>query len=62
MHALRGTQLPIVIQIRSEDLLPDGIGRLALAAIRQSMKDLEQGALVTIESRKHRVRILPIER
>ena len=61
-HAQRGTCSPSVIQIRCGDVLPDAIGFTALAAIRQSISDLEIGALVTVEPFKHRVRVLPIVR
>ena len=62
IHALRGTRIRSVIQGRCEDTLPNGIGMLVLRAIQESAPHLKQGALVTIESRSHRIRILPIER
>lgn len=51
---------PNVLQVRGEDMLPDHMGDLVLAAIRQHETDLESGALVVVEERKSRVRVLPI--
>ncbi len=51
---------PSVLQVRGEDVLPDHLGNLVVAAIRQHETDLESGALVVVEERKNRVRVLPI--
>jgi predicted nuclease of predicted toxin-antitoxin system len=51
---------PSVLQVRGQDVLPDHIGNLVVAAIGQHESDLENGALVVIEESKNRVRILPI--
>ncbi len=51
---------PSVLQVRGEDVLPGHMGNLVVAAIRQHESDLESGALVVVEERKNRVRILPI--
>lgn len=50
---------PSVMQIRGQDILPQHMSRLVLAAIRQHEQALETGALVVIEERKTRVRVLP---
>jgi predicted nuclease of predicted toxin-antitoxin system len=58
--AFSGANIPSVIQIRSEDLRPDVLaGRVAstLALLAQA---LAEGALVTIEPARERVRILPL--
>jgi predicted nuclease of predicted toxin-antitoxin system len=58
--ASSGANIPSVIQIRTEDLRPEGLaGRVALtlAQLRQALVD---GALVTIEPARDRVRILPL--
>ena len=62
MHALMGTRIPRVIQVRCPEVLPRVIGLTVLAAIRESVGDLETSALVTVEPFKHRVRVLPIKR
>jgi predicted nuclease of predicted toxin-antitoxin system len=62
LHALRATTLPSVIQLRCDETLPAGVGTLLLRAIRESREYLDSGALVTVDPRSHRVRILPIQR
>jgi predicted nuclease of predicted toxin-antitoxin system len=51
---------PSVLQVRGEDVLPDHMGPLVIAALRQHDADLASGALVVVEEDKCRVRILPI--
>jgi predicted nuclease of predicted toxin-antitoxin system len=51
---------PIILQVRCQDVLPDRIGNLVIAATRQHEKDLESGAVVVVDESKNRVRILPI--
>jgi predicted nuclease of predicted toxin-antitoxin system len=52
---------PSVIQIRSEDVSPEWIGEQMIAALRHLQRELEAGALVTIERDRTRLRLLPIE-
>ena len=51
---------PSVLQVRAEDVLPDAIGTLLLAALRQHETDLASGALVVVDAGRSRVRVLPI--
>ena len=51
---------PSVVQVRSEDVLPESIGQVVLRALRQHEALLMTGALVVIEPADFRVRILPI--
>ncbi len=51
---------PSVIQIRSEDLRPNIIGEKIKAALLQLQPELEQGALLTIDASRTRVRLLPL--
>lgn len=51
---------PSVMQIRSEDLNPDSIGVQVTAAIQQTAAELREGALVTVDMNRVRVRILPL--
>ena len=60
MLALTHKTGPSVLQVRGHDILPDHMENLVIAAIRQHETDLESGALVVVEERKNRVRILPI--
>ena len=58
--ALTHTAGPSVIQVRSENVLPESIGPVVLRALRQFEGLLRAGALVVIEPSDFRVRILPI--
>jgi len=51
---------PSVLQVRGEDVMPDHLGKLLVATIRRHETELKSGALVVVEERKNRVRILPI--
>jgi predicted nuclease of predicted toxin-antitoxin system len=51
---------PSVLQVRGQNVLPDHMGDLVIAVIRQHETDLESGALVVVDETKDRVRILPI--
>lgn len=53
-------QTPSVIQIRSQDILPDAMGHLLTSALHQFATELETGALITIDETRTRARILPI--
>lgn len=51
---------PSVVQIRSEDVSPDVIGRAVIDALRQMRTDLDAGALLTIDPNRTRLRLLPL--
>ena len=51
---------PSVIQIRAQDVFPEHLGRFVLAALRQHKELLEKGALIVVDERASRVRILPL--
>lgn len=51
---------PSVVQIRSEDLSPDVIGRRVIDALRQMTAELEEGALLTVDPNRTRLRVLPL--
>lgn len=50
---------PSVIQIRTQDVLPDQIEATIISVINQFQTALEAGALITIDETRSRVRILP---
>jgi len=50
---------PSVIQIRTQNVVPEAIGALVLNAITQFEEELRQGALITIDPYRSRARILP---
>jgi predicted nuclease of predicted toxin-antitoxin system len=54
------TNKPSVIQVRSQDILPAAIGNVVVRAIRTAEVHLKAGALVSVDSFRHRVRLLPI--
>jgi len=51
---------PSVVQIRAEDVSPDAIGKQIIAALHQMKSELEEGALLTIEPSRTRLRVLPL--
>jgi predicted nuclease of predicted toxin-antitoxin system len=60
MLALTHATGPSVLQLRSDDILPDHLAGVVIAALRQHDTDLAAGALVVVDESKQRVRILPI--
>jgi predicted nuclease of predicted toxin-antitoxin system len=51
---------PSVIQIRAEDISPEAIGNQILIALHQMTSELEEGALLTIDPNRTRIRVLPL--
>ena len=51
---------PSVVQIRANDVSPEAIGPKVLAALRQMEIDLQEGALLTADPCRTRVRVLPL--
>jgi predicted nuclease of predicted toxin-antitoxin system len=51
---------PSVIQIRTQNILPESIGTLVITVLKQYQQELEQGAIMTIEPQRARMRILPL--
>jgi predicted nuclease of predicted toxin-antitoxin system len=51
---------PSVFQVRTQDILPESIGTIAITAFEQHRAELETGALVVVDPARSRVRILPI--
>jgi predicted nuclease of predicted toxin-antitoxin system len=51
---------PSVVQIRGEDVGVSAIGVQVVAALRQMAIELEQGALITVDSNRTRLRVLPL--
>ena len=50
---------PSVIQVRTQDVLPNQIEATIISAINQFQTALEAGALITVDEIHSRVRILP---
>jgi predicted nuclease of predicted toxin-antitoxin system len=51
---------PSVVQIRSEDLSLELIGKPVINALRQMTAELDEGVLLTIDPSRTRVRLLPL--
>lgn len=51
---------PSVIQVRTQDLLPQHLSAVLLTVLRQYQAVLEAGALIVVDEQKLRVRILPL--
>ncbi|WP_297917453.1 DUF5615 family PIN-like protein [Metallibacterium sp.] len=51
---------PSVVQIRAEDVSPGVIGAQVVIALRQMTSELEQGALLTVDPSRTRLRVLPL--
>jgi predicted nuclease of predicted toxin-antitoxin system len=53
---------PSVLQVRAQNVLPEHLGEVVIAALRQFAQQLEVGALITVDEGTSRARILPINR
>jgi len=51
---------PSVLQLRTQDVLPDRLGPMVLRALDQYREALENGALIVVEPSDFRARILPL--
>jgi predicted nuclease of predicted toxin-antitoxin system len=60
MLALTHATGPSVFQIRGQYVLPEVIGSTVAAAVRMYQAELTAGALVVVDVKKQRVRILPL--
>ena len=53
---------PSVVHLRADNTSPDVIGREVLDALTQMDADLRDGALLTVEPGRTRLRVLPLRR
>jgi predicted nuclease of predicted toxin-antitoxin system len=60
LPAIRHSSHPSVIQVRTQDVFPAAIGNIVSRAMNASRSQLENGALVTVDPNRHRIRLLPI--
>jgi len=51
---------PSVVQVRTQDVTPEAIGSVVLAALAKHADSLAEGALLSIQGQTARVRVLPI--
>ncbi len=60
--AITGASGPSVIQLRSQDVMPNAVGPQIASVLSTYASALESGALVTVDIVSSRVRLLPIRR
>jgi|KBSMisStandDraft_5_1062788.scaffolds.fasta_scaffold01824_6 predicted nuclease of predicted toxin-antitoxin system len=53
---------PSVVQLRTDNLDTRVVGEKLVSALKELQHELESGALVTIDPRRTRVRLLPLKR
>jgi predicted nuclease of predicted toxin-antitoxin system len=53
---------PSVLQVRTQDVLPDSIGSEVVRVLRDHRAALDQGAIVSVDQLTARVRVLPVRR
>ena len=58
--AATNADAPSVIQLRFQDLSPSRAIKVILKVLAEYRRELEQGALISVEEDKARVRILPL--
>ena len=51
---------PSVLQVRGQNVLPEHMGPLVAAALRQNEAALVAGAIVVVDEKKSRIRVLPL--
>ena len=57
--ALTQAESPSVIQVRTQDVFPEVLGKRLVKVLQEHESVLEKGALVTVDEGKERVRVLP---
>jgi predicted nuclease of predicted toxin-antitoxin system len=58
--ALTRAQGPSVLQVRTQNVLPTAIAALTIQVLTAHTSVFEAGALVTVDERSARIRVLPI--
>jgi predicted nuclease of predicted toxin-antitoxin system len=58
--ALAGERGPSVIQVRTQDVLPDALGRRVIDLLHQHAPEIALGAIVVLDDASSRLRLLPI--
>lgn len=60
--AATNAQYPSVLQVRTQNVVPEHIGPILMAALQQYRSQLEAGALVTVDEGNSRGRVLPLRK
>jgi predicted nuclease of predicted toxin-antitoxin system len=58
--ALRGSNLPSVIQLRVQCPTPEVIGQALLGVLKNHRQQLQDGCLISLDLNRHRLRLLPL--
>lgn len=58
--AASGGRAPSVIQLRAQDVFPDMHGVVLMRLLREHEAQLQEGAVLTYDTQRMRVRILPL--
>lgn len=58
--AATNARYPSVIQVRIQDVMPENLSSFIVSALDQFKEHLEKGAMITIDEKKSRARILPL--
>ena len=53
---------PSVIQVRTQNVMPEALGETVVNAIKKFKNKLDAGALISIDQKQARARILPLRR
>ncbi len=56
------SEYPSVIQIRTQDINPHHIGNLVVSVIKQLQENLKKGAIISVDEKRARARILPLNK
>jgi predicted nuclease of predicted toxin-antitoxin system len=59
LAATRGEK-PSVVQVRATNVSPEAIGGPVIAALLQMVSELDEGALLTVDLNRTRLRLLPL--
>lgn len=59
--AATGGAKPSVVQLRADDVRPEAVGPRVAAALRQTARELADGALLTVDTTRNRLRLLPLQ-
>lgn len=51
---------PSIVQVRTQNILPEAIGNIVIDSMKRSKDELKKGAIVTIDPGRARIRILPL--
>ncbi len=51
---------PSVLQVRTQNVLPENLGPFVITALKRYQSELQKGALIILDETTYRVRILPL--